>query len=101
MHTAMGQQDEPHRLCGAIEFDDAYFEGPTGAKAGQGTEKAKVFAALSLDKRGNPRFLKMRVTPNIKHTSVRKFAHAAFADDSEIHSDGYCSYNPSAGELHS
>ena len=43
----------------------------------------------------------MRVTPNIKHTSVRKFAHAAFADDSEIHSDGYCSYNPSAGELHS
>ena len=36
----------------------------------------------------------MRVTPNIKQTSVKKFAHAAFADGSEIHSDGYCSYIP-------
>ena len=34
----------------------------------------------------------MRVTPNIKQASVRKFAHAAIADGSEIHSDGYCSY---------
>ncbi len=48
--------------------------------------------ALSLDECGNPRFLKMRVTPNIKQASVRKFAHAAIADGSEIHSDGYCSY---------
>ena len=48
--------------------------------------------ALSLDECGNPRFLKMRVTPNIKQASVRKFAHAAIADGSEIHSDGYCRY---------
>ena len=39
---------------------------------------------MSLDEQGNSRFLKMRVTPNIKQASVRKFAHAAFADDSEI-----------------
>lgn len=50
--------------------------------------------ALSLDDRGNPRFLKMRVTPNIKQTSVKKFAHTAFDDGCEIHSDGYCSYIP-------
>ncbi len=43
---------------------------------------------------GNPRFLKRRVTPNIKQASVKKFARAAFADGSEIHSDGYCSYIP-------
>ena len=36
----------------------------------------------------------MRVTPNIKQASVKKFAHAAFADDSVIHSDGYRSYIP-------
>lgn len=95
IRIAMGQRNETHQLCGVIEFDDAYFGGPTtGKKRGRGTEKAKVFVALSLDERGNPGFLKMRVTPNIKQTSVKKFAHAAFADGSEIHSDGYCSYIP-------
>ena len=56
------------------EFDDAYFGGPTtGKKRGCGTEKAKVFVALSLDERGKPRFLKMRVTLNIKQAYVKKF----------------------------
>ena len=95
IRIAMGQRDETHQLCGVIEFDDAYFSGPTtGKKRGRGTEKTKVFVALSLDEQGNPRFLKMRVTPNIKQASVRKFAHAAFANGSEILSDGYCSYIP-------
>ena len=80
VRAAMGQRDGSHRLCGIIEFDDAYFGGPTtGKKRGCGTEKAKVFVALSLDERGKPRFLKMRVTPNIKQASVKKFAHAASA----------------------
>ena len=88
IRTAMGQRDETHQLCGAIEFDDAYFGGPTtGKKRSRGTEKEKVFVALSLDERGNPGFLKMRVTPNIKQASVKKFAHAAFADGSEIRSE--------------
>ena len=95
IRIAMGQRDETHQLCGVIEIDDAYFSGPTtGKKRGRGTEKAKGFVALSLDEQGNPRFLKMRVTPNIKQASVRKFAHAAFANGSEILSDGYCSYIP-------
>lgn len=95
IRIAMGQRDETHQLCGDIEFDDAYFGGPTtGKKRGRGTEKAKVFVALSLDERGNPGFLKIRVTPNIKQASVKKFAHAAFADGNEVHSDGYCSYIP-------
>ena len=46
------------------------------AKAGQDTENAKVFVALFLDECGNPRFLKMRVTPNLKQSSMKKFAHA-------------------------
>lgn len=115
IHTAMGQRDETHPLNGVIEFDDAYFGGPTaGKKRGRDSEKAKVFVALSLDDRGNPRFLKMRVTPNIKQASVKKFAHAVFLDGSVIHSDGYRSYilalegythahrsyDPSSGLLH-
>ena len=95
IRAAMGQRDRTHQLSGNIEFDDAYFGGPTvGKKRGRGTEKAKVFGALSLTELGNPRFLKMQVTPNIKQDSVKKFARAAFADGSVIHSDGYRSYIP-------
>ena len=95
IRAAMSQRDKTHQLSGVIEFDDAYFGGPTvGQKRGRGTEKSKVFVALSLDERGNPRFLKMCVTPNIKQAAVKKFAHAAFATGSVIHSDGYRSYIP-------
>ena len=36
----------------------------------------------------------MRVTPNIKRASVKKFAQSAFAEGSTIRSDGYRSYIP-------
>ena len=43
IRAAMGQRDEKHQLGGIIEFDDAYFGGPTvRRKRGRGTEKAKV-----------------------------------------------------------
>lgn len=38
--------------------------------------------------------LKMRMTPNIKQTSVEKFAHATIADGSDIYNDGYCNCIP-------
>ncbi len=95
IRTAMGQRDETHRLNGVIEFDDAYFGGPSvGKKRGRGTEKAKVFVALSLDTHGNPCHLKMRVTKDIRQSSVRKFARSTFSSGSVIRSDGYRSYIP-------
>ena len=67
IRAAMGQRDKTHQFNGTIEFDDTYFGGQTvGKKRGRGTEKAKVFAALSLDEWGNPRYAKMQVTQNIK-----------------------------------
>lgn len=75
IRTAMGQRDKTHQLNGTIEFDDTYFGGPTvGKKRGRGTEEAKVFAAVSLDERGNPLYTKMQITQNIKRTAVKKFA---------------------------
>lgn len=82
-------------LSGVVEFDDAYFGGPTaGGKRGRGSEKAKVFVALSLDVHGNPQYLKMEVAKNIKQTSVRKFANRTVATSSTIRNDGYRSYIP-------
>ena len=109
IRTAMGQRD---KLNGTIEFDDACFGGPTvGKKRGRGTEKAKVFAAVSLGERGNPLYAKMRVTRNIKRASVKKFAQAAFTQGSTIHSGSYIPalegfthehkpYDPHSGLLH-
>ena len=95
IRAAMGQRDKKYQLSGIIEFDDSYFGGPTvGQKRGRGTEKAKVFVALSLDELGNPRHLKMMVTPNIKQVSVKKFAQSAFTKGGTIRSDGYRSYIP-------
>lgn len=95
IRIAMGQRDSNYKLSGIIEFDDAYFGGPTvGEKRGRGTRKAKVFVALSLDEQGNPQYLKLQVTPNIKQTSVKKFAQGSFTENSAIHSDGYRSYIP-------
>ena len=95
IRSAMGQRDAAYLLYGVVEFDDAYFGGPTaGGKRGRGTEKAKVFVALSLDAHGNPQYLKMGVTKNIKQTSVRKFVNRTVASGSTIRSDGYHSYIP-------
>lgn len=95
IRKAMGQRDGTYRLENEIEFDDAFFGGPTvGKKRGRGTEKAKVFVALSLDKKGKPMFLKMKTTKDIRKKSVQTFAEHSFSKNAVIHSDGYRSYVP-------
>ncbi len=57
--------------CRCHAGDDACLGGPvTGKQRGRGTEKAKIFVALSLDVSGNPRYLTMHVTANIKQAST-------------------------------
>ena len=47
IRAAMGQRDATYQLSGVIEFDDAYFGGPTvGKKRGRGTEKAKLYSGV-------------------------------------------------------
>lgn len=95
IREAMGQRDDNYSLNGIVEFDDAFFGGPTvGKKRGRGTEKAKVFVALSLDEKENPQFLKMKVTKDIRQSSVRRFAQNNISTGSVVRSDGYRSYAP-------
>jgi ribosomal protein L37AE/L43A/transposase-like protein len=95
IRAAMGQRNAKHTLSGVVEFDDAYIGGQTvGKKRGRGTEKAKVFVALSLDENGNPRFLKMGVTENLRQKSVKNFANRAIKPGSTVLSDECRSYIP-------
>lgn len=99
IRMAMGQRDQQYLLDGEIEFDDTYIGGPeVGSKRGRGTAKAKVFVALSLDKNENPKFLKLKVTENLRQQSVKKFAEQSIKERIVIHSDGYRSYIPALAE---
>ena len=65
------------------------------AKNGAGVQKRRKFLWPCLwMSGGNPLYAKMRVTQKIKRACVKKFAQAAFAQGSTIHSDGYRSYIP-------
>ena len=94
IRTAMGKRDENHVLSGIIEFDDTYIGGPTvGKKRGRGTEKAKVFVALSL-KNGAPEYLKMKVTENICKESVKSFAEQCILSGATVKTDACRCYIP-------
>ena len=43
IRVAMGQQDKTHQMNGIIEFDDAYFGGPTVGKSRAGAQKRRKF----------------------------------------------------------
>ena len=94
IRAAMGNRDASHMLSGVVEFDDCYIGGPTvGKKRGRGTEKAKVFVALSL-KDGRPEYLKLGVTENIRKESVKSFAEKSIQRGSTVKSDACRSYIP-------
>lgn len=95
IRSAMGQRDGSYLLAGMVEFDDSYFGGPTvGKKRGRGTEKEKVFVALSLDGERKPKHITMQVTKNLKQASVKRFAETHIQKGSLIYTDGYRSYQP-------
>jgi transposase-like protein len=99
IRAAMGSRDEKYLLDGCVEFDDSYFGGThTGGKRGRGTDKTPVLLAVSKDKRGIARFMKLRVVPNLKGATVGKFAAETIAPGSTIESDALRSYQKALRE---
>ena len=73
----MRQHDINYQLFYTIEFDDTYIgNSMIGKKRGKDTEKSKILIAISINKKGCPKYLKMQATDNIQQESVRKFAQA-------------------------
>jgi transposase-like protein len=101
IREAMGNRDEKYLLDGIIEFDDSYFGGSGGGgKRGRGTKKSKVLVAVSKDRQGKPKYLKMRVVPNLKGKTIGKFAKTAIAEGATIETDAYNSYRkPLSGKF--
>jgi len=102
IRQAMGNRDEKYLLDGLVEFDDSYFGGThSGGKRGRGTDKAKVLMAVSKDKKGVAKYMKLRVVPNLKGPTVAKFAKAAIAEGATIETDALRSYRKALSEKHS
>lgn len=93
IRRAMRKRDAEYSLAGIVELDDAFFGAPSeGGKRGRGTEKTKVLVGLSLNKKGHPLYLKMKVVPDIKGETLIDFAEKSIVPGSTISSDAYRSY---------
>ena len=90
---AMGERDSRYLLAGIVETDETYVGGgKEGGKRGRGTEKTPVQAAVSLDEKGLPQFVKMEMPGDIKSQSIRGFAERHIEEGAVVKSDNYCSY---------
>ena len=75
----MAQQDGTHRLCGAVQLDDAYLGGErAGGKAWRGSEnKVPFVAAVSVNGKGHPLYVKLNLVSGFTSKDIGKWAQAA------------------------
>lgn len=88
--TAMATRDAQHRLCGAVQVDDAYLGGErAGGKPGRGSEnKVPFVAAVSLNAAGNPLFAKLTLVPGFTSLAIAAWARTHLAKGTSVLSDG-------------
>lgn len=90
INQAMAQRDSTHRLSGSVQLDDAYLGGErVGGKAGRGSEnKVPFVAAVSLNEKGHPMYLKLNLVSTFSLEAIRKWAQANLAPQTLVRSDG-------------
>lgn len=96
---AMSQRDDNYLLNGIVEVDDTYFGKPKrGGKRGRGTKKTKVVIAVSKTDNGNPKYIKMKVVPNLKGKTIGEFTQKNIEVGSIVQTDAYHSYRKPLSE---
>ena len=90
LNRAMAGQDSTHKLSGVVQLDDAYLGGErAGGKTGRGSEnKVPFVAAVSVDDRGHPRFLKLNLVSGFTREAISKWAKANLTPQTTVFSDG-------------
>jgi hypothetical protein len=74
----MAHRDHKYKLFGYIQLDEAFFGGPNG-KQGRGTEKSKVYVAVSSDEKGHPLYAKMQKVDKLNHLTALEFAQSSIS----------------------
>lgn len=90
INRAMATQDDTHQLSGAVQIDDAYLGGErAGGKAGRGSEnKVPFVAAISVDERGHPMYIKLNLVSGFTSQAISKWAKANLMPGTCVSSDG-------------
>ena len=90
LNRAMAARESCHRLEGAVQVDDAYLGGErAGGKPGRGSEnKVPFVAAVSLDEKDRPRFLKLSMVSGFTSDAIGQWAKANLAPGCAVISDG-------------
>jgi len=90
INRAMAAREEVHQLAGAVQVDNAYLGGEhAGGKTGRGSaNKVPFVAAVSLDCKNRPRFLKLNLVSGFTFDDIGKWAKASLAPGCAVVSDG-------------
>ena len=90
INRAMAAREATHTLAGEVQIDDAYLGGEyPGGKPGRGSENKVAFvAAVSLDDKGNPRYIKLQRVKGFTCASIQAWAQAALTPGCRVASDG-------------
>lgn len=88
----MEMRDAHYVLGQNVEFDDAYFCAKIKGGGGHEAGNQGVFIAVSKNKKGEPTYLKMKVTDNVQIPSVAGFASKNIAFGYVVQPDGFKSY---------
>ena len=90
INHAMALRDGQHRLAGTVQLDDAYLGGEhPGGKPGRGSENKTPFvAAVSLNDKGRPQFIKLNRVTGFTSEAIKGWAKANLAPTAQVVSDG-------------
>jgi len=102
---AMADREAAHRLCDAVEVDDACLGGErAGGKPSRGSEnKVPIAAALSLSNKGHSLYVKVTQVPGFTNDAISKWARSNLAPVTAVLSDGLACFGAvtEAGCTHS
>jgi len=87
---AMADREAAHRLCGAVEVDDAYLGSErAGGKSGRGSEnKVPIVAAVSLNEQGRPLYVKVTQVSGFTNDAISIWARSDLAPGTAVINDG-------------
>ena len=87
---AMSERDALYTLRGTVQVDDAYLGGErTGGKAGRGSEnKIPFVAAVSMDHKNHPTFVKFSPVPGFTLTAIAAWAKDSLSPGGSVISEG-------------
>lgn len=87
---AMAEREDAHQLTNVVQMDDAYLGGElSGGTAGRGSEnKVPFIAAVSLNEKGHPVYLKLTLVAGFTRDAIKEWANAHLAPGTVVTSDG-------------